>query len=60
MRRFGGWTTTHRKTVILGWVAALILIGFAAGSAGSDFRENFKLPSSDSQRAVDLLEHRFP
>jgi RND superfamily putative drug exporter len=60
VRRFGGWTTTHRKTVILGWVAALVLIGFAAGSAGSDFRENFKLPSSDSQRAVDLLEHRFP
>jgi RND superfamily putative drug exporter len=60
VRRFGGWTTTHRKTVILSWIAALILIGFAAGSAGSDFRESFKLPSSDSQRAVDLLEHRFP
>jgi putative drug exporter of the RND superfamily len=60
MRRFGSWTTTHRKTVILGWVAALVVIGFAAGSAGSAFSENFKLPSSDSQRAVDLLEHRFP
>jgi putative drug exporter of the RND superfamily len=60
VRRFGSWTTTHRKTVILGWLAALILIGFAAGSAGSAFSENFKLPSSDSQRATDLLEHRFP
>jgi RND superfamily putative drug exporter len=59
MRRFGSWTTTHRKTVILGWIAALIVIGFAAGSAGSAFSENFKLPSSDSQRAVDLLENRF-
>jgi RND superfamily putative drug exporter len=60
MRRFGNWTTTHRKTVILGWIAALIVVGFAAGSAGSAFSENFKLPSSDSQRAVDLLEQRFP
>ena len=60
MRRLGNWCTTHRKTVILGWIAALILIGTAAGSAGSSFSENFKLPSSDSQRAVDLLEHRFP
>jgi putative drug exporter of the RND superfamily len=60
VRRFGGWTTTHRKTVILGWIAALILVGFAAGSAGSAFSENFSLPSSDSQRAQDLLESRFP
>jgi putative drug exporter of the RND superfamily len=60
MRRFATWTTTHRRTVILGWVAALVLIAFAAGSAGSAFSENFSLPSSDSQRAVDLLENRFP
>jgi RND superfamily putative drug exporter len=60
VRRFGNWTTTHRKTVILGWVAALIAVGFAAGSAGAAFSENFSLPSSDSQRAQDLLESRFP
>jgi putative drug exporter of the RND superfamily len=60
VRRFGNWCTTHRKTVILAWVGALIAVGFAAGSAGSAFSENFKLPSSDSQRAVDLLEKRFP
>jgi len=60
MRRLGSWTTTHRKTVILGWVAALVLVGFLAASAGTSFSENFKLPSSDSQRAVELLEKRFP
>jgi RND superfamily putative drug exporter len=46
--------------VILAWVAALIVAGFAAGSAGSTFSENFSLPSSGSQRAKDLLESRFP
>jgi putative drug exporter of the RND superfamily len=46
--------------VILAWIVALIVVGFAAGSAGSAFSENFKLPSSDSQRALDLLEKRFP
>jgi len=60
MRRLADWCTTHRKTVILGWIVALFVTGFAAGSAGSAFSENFKLPSSDSQRAVDLLEKRFP
>ena len=29
-------------------------------SAGSAFSENFELPSSDSQRALDLLKDRFP
>ena len=27
MRRFATWTTGHRKTVIIGWIAALIVIG---------------------------------
>jgi RND superfamily putative drug exporter len=60
MRRFATWTTGHRKTVILGWIAALIVIGMIAGSVGSAFSEEFKLPSSDSQEAFDLLEHKFP
>ena len=60
MRRFATWTTGHRKTVILGWIAALVVVGMIAGSVGSAFSEEFKLPSSDSQEAFDLLEHKFP
>ncbi|MGH2974569.1 MAG: MMPL family transporter [Solirubrobacterales bacterium] len=60
MRRFATWCTGHRKTVILGWIVALIAIGMVSSSVGSDFTEEFKLPSSDSQEAFDLLENRFP
>jgi putative drug exporter of the RND superfamily len=60
MRRFATWTTGHRKTVIVGWIVALIGVGMIAGSAGSDFSEEFKLPSSDSQEAFNLLETKFP
>jgi RND superfamily putative drug exporter len=60
MRRFGHWCTTYRKSVILIWIVALIGVGMAAGAAGSAFSENFNLPASDSQKAIDLLEHRFP
>jgi RND superfamily putative drug exporter len=60
MRRFATWTTGHRKTVIFGWIAALIVIGFAAGSKGANFSEEFKLPSSDSTEAYELLEDNFP
>jgi len=60
MRRFATWTTGHRKTVIVGWIVALVGFGMLAGSAGSDFTEEFSLPSSDSKDALDLLENRFP
>src|ERR1044072_1711112 len=60
MRRFATWCTGHRTTVIVAWIVALIGVGITAGSAGSDFSEEFKLPSSDSQEAFDLLEERFP
>ena len=60
MRRFATWCTGHRKTVILGWIAALVGIGMLSGAAGSDFSEEFKLPASDSKEAFDLLETKFP
>jgi putative drug exporter of the RND superfamily len=60
MRRFASWITSHRKTVIIGWIVGLIAMGFIAKSAGSDFSEEFSLPSSDSKDALDLLENRFP
>jgi RND superfamily putative drug exporter len=60
MRRFATWTTGHRKTVIIGWIVALIGVGIISGAVGSDFSEEFKLPSSDSTEAFELLEDRFP
>ncbi|MBS1891477.1 MAG: MMPL family transporter, partial [Actinobacteria bacterium] len=60
MRRFATWITGHRKTVIFGWIAALVVIGAIAGNVGSNFSEEFKLPSSDSTEAYELLEDSFP
>jgi putative drug exporter of the RND superfamily len=60
MRSFATWVTGHRKTVIIGWIVGLLAIGLIAKSAGSDFTEEFSLPSSDSKDALDLLENRFP
>jgi putative drug exporter of the RND superfamily len=60
MRSFATWCTGHRKTVIIGWIVALIGVGMISSSVGSDFSEEFKLPASDSQEAFDLLENKFP
>jgi RND superfamily putative drug exporter len=59
MRRFATWITGHRKTVIFGWIIGLIVIGTIAGNKGADFSEEFKLPSSDSTEAYELLEDEF-
>ena len=60
MRRFARWTTGHRWTVIIAWIVGLIAMAMVAAAAGSDFSEEFSLPSSDSKDALDLLENRFP
>jgi putative drug exporter of the RND superfamily len=60
MRRFATWITGHRKTVIFGWIIGLIVIGMIAGNKGANFSEEFKLPSSDSTEAYELLEDSFP
>ncbi|MEZ5156923.1 MAG: MMPL family transporter [Solirubrobacterales bacterium] len=45
---------------VLAWVVALIAAGAAAGAAGESFSTNFQLPDSDSTKALNLLEDRFP
>jgi RND superfamily putative drug exporter len=59
LRRFATWTTGHRKTVIFGWILALIVIGAVASGQGADYSEEFKLPTSDSTEAYELLEDNF-
>ncbi|HEY2714841.1 MAG TPA: MMPL family transporter, partial [Solirubrobacterales bacterium] len=59
MRRFATWITGHRKTVIFGWILGLVVIGMIAGNKGANFSEEFKLPSSDSTEAYELLEDEF-
>ena len=50
----------HRWLVLLFWAGLLLGITAWSRSLGSAFSTSFKLPDSDSQKAVDLLESRFP
>jgi putative drug exporter of the RND superfamily len=60
MLKLARWSTTHRKYVVIGWIALLIVVNVLAQSAGTSYSNNFTLPNSDSQRAADLLQHSFP
>ena len=45
---------------LVGWVVLLIGTNVLVGSIGSDFSQTFNLPSTDSQKAFDLLDNNFP
>src|ERR1041385_7195322 len=60
MVKLARWSTTHRKYVVLGWIALLLAINVLAQSAGTSYSNNFSLPNSDAQRASDLLRRSFP
>ena len=60
MLKLARWSTTHRKYVVIGWIALLIAVNILAQSAGTSYSNNFTLPNSDAQRAADLLQHSFP
>src|SRR3954468_14862825 len=54
------WTMAHRRIVVLGWITLAIGILAVSSSVGTRAASNFALPGTDSQRAIDLLQHRFP
>ncbi|HET6830848.1 MAG TPA: MMPL family transporter [Solirubrobacterales bacterium] len=60
MRAIADFCIRHRRLTVLAWIVALFAAGAAAGSAGEKFSTNFQLPDSDSTKALNLLEDRFP
>jgi putative drug exporter of the RND superfamily len=50
----------HRRLVLLGWLAALVLLTVVSSSAGTNWTQSFRLKGTDSQAATDLLQTRFP
>ncbi len=60
MLRLTRWTMAHRWTVVVMWIA--LALGLLSGShaLGTRASNDFSLPGTPSQRAVDLLKSRFP
>jgi putative drug exporter of the RND superfamily len=54
------WSTAHRRFVVVAWVILAAGLFLVSNAIGSRTANNFTLPNTDSQRAVDLLKSRFP
>jgi RND superfamily putative drug exporter len=57
--RIGAWCYDHRRTVLLGWIAAVIAVIAVASAAGSRFENDFG-GVGQSQQAQNILVQRFP
>ena len=50
----------HRLRVVLIWLATLVVLGGASAAVSKGFDENFSLPGTESQTALDSLNRTFP
>jgi putative drug exporter of the RND superfamily len=60
MLKLTRWTIAHRRIVVVGWIVLAVGVFAASQGVGKRNANNFSLPNTNSQRAVDLLQSRFP
>lgn len=58
--RIGRWAFRRRRLVGGLWLGALLLAGIAAAMAPAGEEEDLSMPGTESQKAFDLLDERFP
>ena len=58
--RIGSYAARHPWRVIVAWVLVAGAMLMVNGSQGGQYDESFSLPGSESQRAADAIEERFP
>ncbi|MFD7406747.1 MMPL family transporter [Streptomyces sp. NPDC059866] len=58
--KLGRFAFRRRLTVIFTWILLLVLAGVGASAATAPSPSTFSMPGTESQRALDVLEERFP
>ncbi|MDQ3611733.1 MAG: MMPL family transporter, partial [Actinomycetota bacterium] len=58
--RLGRGSVRHRYRVIAGWVLVAVCASLASLTLGGDLVDRLAVPGSEAQRAVDVLDERFP
>ncbi|MDO5681578.1 MAG: MMPL family transporter [Propionibacteriaceae bacterium] len=56
----GRWCFRFRRRVLIGWLAALVILGGLAGVTMKSFDDAFEIPGAQSQEALTQLNQTFP
>jgi putative drug exporter of the RND superfamily len=60
LARIARWCARHRKTVVAGWLVALVAVMGVSNAVGTRYASDFSSGNTESQRATDLLKRDFP
>ena len=60
MLKLTRWVMAHRWIVVITWIVVTGALFAASLTVGTRKSNNFSLPNTDSQRAIDLLQSRYP
>ena len=58
--RLGHWAFRRRWLVLAFWIALLVAVGVTSQAVKKDTNDAFNVPGTESQRALDLLDEKFP
>jgi RND superfamily putative drug exporter len=58
--RLARWCYRRRRTVVVLWIVAFVILNVVGASLGDDYSDNFSGGHSDSISAFHLLEDKFP
>ncbi len=58
MKALAEFCYRRRRFVVLGWVGLLVAVFALSFTFAGEFKTEFKLPGSESQKAIDLLKER--
>jgi RND superfamily putative drug exporter len=58
--RLGNWAFRRRWIVLAFWIGLLIAVGAISQAVKKDTNDAFNVPGTESQRALDLLDEKFP
>ena len=60
LQRLAAWCYRRRRSVVVLWIVALVAMSIIGSNVGSTFSQGFSLTDTESARAAQLLETRFP
>jgi len=60
LHRLGAFAHRRRRAVLTAWLLILVAVGALAGTVGGTFSNDFAIPGSGSQQALDELKRVFP
>ena len=60
LHRLGAFAVRRHRTVLVGWLLALALLGGLTLGFKGTFVSEFTIPGTESQRAAELVAQRIP